>query len=74
MDAYQSITGEKTSIYKRSGGSDASDIVEKAHIPMLNFGAGNDVEESTHENEKLYLEDFYTFIKVYMQMIVTAMR
>lgn len=40
---------------------------------MPNFGAGNDVEESTHENEKLFLEDYYTFIKVYMMMIACAL-
>ena len=72
MEAYNVITGENTAIYKRGGASDASDIVEGAHIPMPNFGAGNDVEESTSENEKLFLEDYYTFIKVYMMMIVKA--
>lgn len=72
LDAYHDITGQETALYKRGGGSDASDIVESAHIPMPNFGAGNDVEESTHENEKLLLEDYYTFIKIYMMMIVKA--
>lgn len=74
MEAYHDATGKDALLYKRGGGSDASDIVESAHIPMPNFGAGNDVEESTHENEKMLLEDFYTFIKVYMLMIVKALQ
>ncbi len=72
-DSFRQITGRETEIYTRGGGSDASDIVTAAHIPMPNFGAGNDVEESTHENEKLFLEDYYTFIKVYMMMIARAL-
>lgn len=73
LNAYEAVTGKPASLYKRGGGSDASDIVESAHIPMPNFGAGNDVEESTHENEKILIEDFYTFIKIYMMMIVHAL-
>lgn len=72
LDAYRDVTGKDTQLYKRGGGSDASDIVEGAHIPMPNFGAGNELEESTSENEKLFLEDYYTFIKIYMMMIVKA--
>lgn len=72
LEAYREITGEDTVLYKRGGGSDASDITESAHIPMPNFGAGNDIEESTHENEKILLEDYYTFIKIYMMMLVKA--
>ena len=72
-DAWKEITGKENPIYKRGGGSDASAIVLGANVPMPNFGPGNDVEESTHENEKLWLEDYFTFIKVYMQMIVKAL-
>ncbi len=74
LNAYQKITGVDTTIYKRGGGSDASDIVEKAGFPMPNFGAGNDVEESTSENEHLFLEDFYTFIGIYMIMVIDALK
>lgn len=71
--AWKDITGEAAPIYKRGGGSDASAIAIDAGVPMPNFGPGNDVEESTSENEKLWLEDYFTFIKVYMQMVVKAL-
>lgn len=72
-EAYRDITGEENLIYKRGGGSDAATIMAYEGIPMPNFGPGNDVEESTNENEHLYLEEFYTFIKVYMMMVVKAL-
>lgn len=73
LEAYREVTGKETSIYRRGGASDASDIVEKAGLPMPNFGAGDDLKECTHENEKMPVEDYLTFIKVYMCLMVKAL-
>lgn len=73
LEAYREVTGKDTAVYRRGGGSDASDIVEKTGLPMPNFGAGDEEAESTHENEKLCLEDYFTFIKVYMRLLVKAL-
>ena len=73
LEAYREVTGKGTAVYRRGGGSDASDIVGKAGLPMPNFGAGDEEAESTHENEKLCLEDYFTFIKVYMRLLVKAL-
>lgn len=73
LKAYKDITGKETTIYKRGGSSDAGDICVTGGFPIPNFGAGNDVEESTSENEHLPLEEYYTFIKVYMQTVINAL-
>lgn len=72
-DSYKAVTGNTTTLYRRGGGSDASDVVEKAGIPMPNFGPGNDYEESTSENEHLPIDDYIKFIKVYMEMVIRAL-
>ncbi len=73
LDSFEAITGEKTSLYERGGGSDASDVVEILGIPMPNFGPGEAYEESCHENESIAIEDYITFIKIYMHMVVSAL-
>ena len=71
--AYRDVTGNTTTLYRRGGGSDASDVADKLGIPMQNFGPGNDYEEGTSENEHISLDDYIKFIKVYMQMVVKAL-
>lgn len=73
LEAYHEVTGKQSSTYKCSGASDASDIVEKAGFPMPLFWAPNGYEEATKENEKVLLEDYFTFIKVYMRLLVKAL-
>lgn len=77
MDAYKEITGKETCINKRWGGSDASDIVELGGVPMPNFGPGSDSTSdygaSTHEDERILVEDYLTFIEVYMMVLVKSL-
>lgn len=73
LKAFSDITGKETSIYQRGGGSDASDVVTSLGLPMPNFGPGDAYEESCSENESILLEEYFTFIKIYMRMVVKAL-
>ncbi len=73
LESYKDVTGEKTSLYQRGGGSDASDIVTSLGLPMPNFGPGDAYEQSCSENENILLEEYFTFIKIYMAMVVKAL-
>lgn len=77
MEAYKEITGKETCTNKRGGGSDASDIVESAGFPMPNFGPSTDATSeygaSTHEDERILIDDYITFIAVYMSVLVKSL-
>lgn len=73
LKAFSDITGKETSIYQRGGGSDASDVMTSLGLPMPNFGPGDAYEESCSENESILLEEYFTFIKIYMRMVVKAL-
>lgn len=69
LDAYEAVTGEKTELYYRPGGSDAHKIVHKYGICMPNFGPGVDLLATTPD-EHIAVDEYLKFIKVYMYLII----
>lgn len=70
LNAIEEVTGKKTDVYRRTGGSDNHKIVEKYGICMPNFGPGKDFEETTSPNEHLEVQEYLDIIKMYMLMVV----
>lgn len=72
--AFKDIAGYDTRLHRTGGGSDASSIAEVTGMNIPNFGPGWDGTEgygcACHEDERLILEDYFMFIKIYMKMLV----
>lgn len=73
LQAHEDITGEPGELYKRGGFSDAPHIVEATGMAMPNYGPSLDYEESCMPNEKVLLESYYDFIKIYMLIVLRAL-
>ena len=72
MKSYEQIMGKPVEIYRRPGGSDAANIREATGMPILNFGIGVDTESGT-ANEKVSVQGYLDFIKIYMMTVVNAL-
>lgn len=72
-NSYKQIMGKPVEIYRRAGGSDAANIREVTGMPIPNFGAALDVEDSCSPSEKIDVQDYLDFIKIYMMTIVNAL-
>lgn len=73
LRSYEQVMGRPTEVYRRSGGSDAANIREATGMPMPNFGIANDVDDSGSPNEKISVQGYLDFIKVYMMAVVNAL-
>ena len=73
LEAYREVTGKETDTFSRPGGSDASDIVEGAGVPMPNFAIADAYGECTFPNEKQPIEDYLTNIKIFMLLLAKAL-
>lgn len=71
--SYEQIMGKPVEIYRRAGGSDAANIQQATGMPIPNFGAALDVEESGQPGEKLNIQDYLDFIKIYMMTVINAL-
>lgn len=70
FSAYEAIMGRPTGLLERTGGSDAHKIVERyPDCCIPNFGPSVEGESCT-PNEKLKLDDYISFIKIFMQMVI----
>ena len=70
--ARQAIKGDFAPIYYMPGGSDAATIWKAHHYPIPNFGPGLLLEDCGVANEKLSVEDYLDFVKIYMLSVVSA--
>lgn len=73
MKSYEQIMGKAVEIYRRPGGSDAANIRQETGMSIPNFGIGMDMEESGKANEKVTLQGYLDFIKIYMMTVVNAL-
>lgn len=71
--AHEDITGELAPLHKRTGFSDAPHIVRATGMAMPNYGPGNEWEDICQPNEKVSLDDYCKFIKIYMMMVLRAL-
>ena len=65
--------GKPVEIYRRAGGSDAANIREATGMPIPNFGIAGDIGESGEPNEKISVQGYLDFIKIYMMTVVNAL-
>lgn len=72
MKSYEQIMGKPVEIYRRPGGSDAANIREATGMPIPNFGIGVDTE-SGKANERVEIQGYLDFIKIYMMTVVNAL-
>ena len=73
MKSYEQITGRPVEIYRRAGGSDAANIRQATGMSIPNFGIANDVDESGSPGEKISVQGYLDFIKIYMMTVVNAL-
>lgn len=71
--SYEQIMGKPVEIYRRAGGSDAANIREATGMPIPNFGIAGDIGESGEPNEKISVQGYLDFIKIYMMTVVNAL-
>lgn len=71
--SYEQIMGKPVEIYRRAGGSDAANIRQATGMPIPNFGIALDVEESGQPGEKISVQGYLDFIKIYMLTVVNAL-
>ena len=70
LDSYTKVTGKTNGTLVRHGGSDVHKVVEMyPDCCIPNYGPGNE-PECCMPNEKISVQDYLDFIKVYMQMVV----
>lgn len=72
-NAYKKVFGKDAEISWRTGGSDAADITVATGMPMINFSPGMDNNETYSVDERANLEQYYSFIEIYMLMIVNLL-
>ena len=74
-EAYREVTGTEVVQDTGPAGSDAAWIQKSTGTPIPFFGGANDFSEwgSGKPNERISLESYLTFIKVYMAVVVKAM-
>ena len=72
-EAYREVMGKDVVIAAKPGGSDASWIRKVTGIAMPNFGAANGYGEMGKPDEKIPVERYLDFIKVYMMVLVKAL-
>lgn len=73
-DAATEVTGVSPEIKGKSGGTDASWIVNHAGIPAIIFGPGEYLKASLAANEFVGIEDLITATKVYMLTAAKALQ
>lgn len=71
--AHEDITGRLAPIHKRTGFSDAPHIVKATGMAMPNFGPGNEWVDMCQPDEKVSLDAYCKFIKIYMMMVLRAL-
>lgn len=71
--SYEQIMGKPVEIYRRAGGSDAANIQQATGMPIPNFGIALDMEESGAPGEKIPVQGYLDFIKIYMMTVVNAL-
>ncbi|MBU5628049.1 M20/M25/M40 family metallo-hydrolase [Oscillibacter sp. MSJ-2] len=73
--SYEQIMGKPVEIFRRAGGSDASFIRESTGMPIPNFGVAEDRGEggSGRPDERVNVQGYLDFIKVYMMAVVNAL-
>lgn len=74
-DSYRQIMGHPVELYRRAGGSDAANIREATGMPIPNFGIAVDIGEggSGTAGERISVQGYLDFIKVYMMTVVNAL-
>ena len=74
-EAYEEVTGKPTDIGFGAWGSDAAWIFKETGMPMPNFAAGVTLGPggSGAQDEHLPVEDYISFIKIYMVCMVKAL-
>ena len=71
--SFKAITGRELKMYRRAGGSDGGNINHFNGMAIPNFGAALDYEDSGKPNEKIDVNAYLEFIKVYMMICVNAL-
>lgn len=71
--SFGKVTGRELKLYRRAGGSDGGNINHFNGMAIPNFGAALDYEDGGKPNEKIDLESYLEFIKVYMMIVVDAL-
>lgn len=74
LEAYETIYQKPGALFYHPWGTDSAKIVEKYGFPMPNFGPGMGIDETTAPDEKLLLQDYYNFIKIYMLMVINLIK
>lgn len=72
-EAHRDVTGELAPLYRRTGFSDAPHIVKATGMAMPNYGPGNEWVDICQPDEKVLLDDYCKFIKIYMMMVLRAL-
>lgn len=72
-ESYREVMGEDIVIAAKPGGSDASWIRKVTGIPIPNLGAANGYSEMGKPDEKIPVQRYLDFIKVYMMVVVNAL-
>ena len=72
-ESYEQVLGKKAFFKNHPGGSDAAYIRQDTGMPMPNFGGADDDTEPCTANEKISVQNYLDFIKVYMMVLVNAL-
>lgn len=72
--SYKEVLDKDVVIAAKPGGSDASWIRKITGMPIPNFGAANGYSEMGKPNEKIPVDRYLDFIKVYMMTVVNALK
>ena len=68
--AYKNVFGREVEINWSAGGSDASDIAVSTGMPIFVFSPGKDNSETYSADERANLEQYYSFIEIYMLILI----
>ena len=71
--SHEDVTGEYGKLYKRPCFSDAPHIVEATGMAMPNYGPGLEWVDMCAQDEKVSLDTYCKFIKIYMMMVLRAL-
>lgn len=71
--SYEQVMGKPVEIYRRPGGSDAANIRRATGMAIPNFGTAFDMAESGMPGEKISVQGYLDFIKIYMLSVVNAL-
>ncbi|MCR6544782.1 M20/M25/M40 family metallo-hydrolase [Dehalobacterium formicoaceticum] len=68
--AYEDVMDKPAELYERNGSCDAHHIVKATGMTMPNFGPGDDIGECCQANEKLLIDEYLSFVEIYMMTLI----